>query len=268
MADYIIESTQFWPDDFVLVINSRYTIDSFNPYYIKYHKRKNVYFCAQPAEKINQLKNILMSADIGIALYRPIQGSIGVGNNIRYIGMSSGKIGTYLKYGLPVITNEIGEMSAYIKKYELGTVVDVRKTFFPCYSADDILSWKKNCIQFFKNQLDLNISIKPLIQKLRNINLNKYDKIDINIILCQAEQALQKGNIPQSIQLLLMIVDKNPDHPMALHNLGIIHLKIGEREQGLRYMNKALNLDPQNETIINNLNKMQLNEKGESSWFK
>ncbi|ETR67841.1 MAG: Glycosyl transferase family 2 [Candidatus Magnetoglobus multicellularis str. Araruama] len=238
MADYILESTRFWPDDWVLVINNRYA-NKTNPYYEHSFNRDKVFFCAHPSEKVHQLENILLSADMGIALYRPLQRSIGCGNNIRYIGMSSGKIGTYLKYGLPVITNEIGEMSTYIKKYDLGTVIDVRKAFVPSYSGDNIASWKKNCIQFFNHQLDLNISIKPFIQKLKNITSNHDKKNEINTILYQAKQALQQGNMAKSIQLLLMIVDKNPDHPMALHYLGVIHLKIGEREQDLRYMNKA-----------------------------
>ena len=240
MADYILESTRYWPDDWVLVINNRYA-NKTNPYYAHYYNRDRIFFCAHPSENVRQLENILLSADIGVALYSPLKGSIGCGNNIRYIGMSSGKIGTYLKYGLPVITNDIGEMSACIKKYELGTVVDVRKPLLPCYSAEKIISWKKNCIQFFNTQLDLNISIKPFIQKLKNITSNHDKKNEINTILYQAKQALQQGNMAKSIQLLLMIVDKNPDHPMALHYLGVIHLKIGEREQGLRYMNKAYN---------------------------
>ncbi|KPA09281.1 family 2 glycosyl transferase [Candidatus Magnetomorum sp. HK-1] len=259
MADFIIESTRFWPDDWVLVINNRYKNDLSNPYYAKYNQQEKVFFLSHPAEQLSQLENILLSADMGVALYRPIQGSIGCGNNIKNIGMSSGKIGVYLKYGLPVITNDIGEMSSYISKYKLGIVIDTKKPLLINFSSENIIFWKKKCVQFFNDQLDLNKTIRIFFKSLKRAYIDKLKKNEIDSIIVQSEQEFQIGNISKSLQLLLMITDKFPDHPIVLNNLGVIHWKIGERNQGIKYLKKALYKDEQNSIIISNLRKMQIN---------
>ena len=256
MADYILESTRFWPDDWVLVINNRYA-NKINPFYAHYYNRDNIFFCDHPTDRVSQLENILLSADIGIALYRAINGSIGVGNNIRYIGMSSGKIGTYLKYGLPVITNDIGEISSSIQKYQLGTIIDTRTFFIPDFSVDTIRFWKKNCVHFFNSKLDLNKTIHPLLHYLKGFTINEStNNNEIDILLDHAEHEFFVGNVSKSVKLLLMIIDKYPDHPMALNDMGVIHWNTGDLEQGVQYLKRAIDKDPLNTTIISNLKKM------------
>ena len=39
--------------------------------------------------------------------------------NIANIGMSSGKIATYMQYGLPVLINELGEISSHVREQGL-----------------------------------------------------------------------------------------------------------------------------------------------------
>ena len=257
MADYIIESTRYWPYDWVLVINNRYTNDIKNPYFANRHRYNKVFFCSHPVETISQLENVFLSSDMGIALYRSLNHSIGCGKNIKYVGMSSGKISTYLKYGLPTITNEIGEYSEHITKNQLGVVIDTRKPFIPFFSQEHLQKLKLNCIRFFNSYLDLNITIKPLLQLLKGVKKYQADNNEIDTTLANAEIEFQNGNIRKSLQQLLIIIDKYPKHPMALNDLGIIHWKMGEREQGIQYLKRALYYSQHNEIIRNNFNQMQ-----------
>jgi hypothetical protein len=60
------------------------------------------------------------SVDLGIALYRPTYDKKSLGNNIKYIGLTSGKFAPYLSNGNPVIVNEIDFMSDYELTFKIG----------------------------------------------------------------------------------------------------------------------------------------------------
>jgi len=167
MADHIIESSQHWSDDWVLVVHNRYGLDHVTrPYYEKYKKFTNVLFSKQPIADPNQLNHLIRSADIGIALYKPQENNIWTGNNIRYIGMASGKIASFLQNGVPVIVNEIGQMSALIREHKLGFVVDDKKKIIIDIPIDELSKRKINCINFSKQNLDLNRNIHLLLQRI------------------------------------------------------------------------------------------------------
>jgi glycosyltransferase involved in cell wall biosynthesis len=64
-----------------------------------------------------QLNYIVAKADIGLAIYDPKD------ENVRNIGLSSGKIFKYLAFGKPVILNEMQYLSDYIRERNLGVSV-------------------------------------------------------------------------------------------------------------------------------------------------
>ena len=170
MTKFLIESTQSWREDWALVIHSRYGLDQAAlPYYEKYKEWDNVYFSLKPTSQPDQLYKILHSADVGVALYKPLANDIWAGNNIKYVGMASGKIATYLQHGLPVMINEIGEMSNHVRNAGLGVVVDTSKKIDISFSDEDLSMWRKNCFSFFEEKLDLNHTIIPLVKTIKSL---------------------------------------------------------------------------------------------------
>jgi hypothetical protein len=99
------------------------------------------------------MSEFIQSADLGFALYQPTYKTIWEGRNIKHIGLSSGKIATYLQHGVPVATNELGEISNLIRKFGAGQVFSLNKLFIPENpSAESIVA----CKALFEKHLDLN----------------------------------------------------------------------------------------------------------------
>jgi glycosyltransferase involved in cell wall biosynthesis len=109
---------------------------------------------------------------LGIGLYCPIYSGAylhpNTGKNIKYIGLSSGKISTYLQNGLPIIVHDDTMYSQKIDKYNFGYAVK---------SVDDIANILENfkpnqqineeCLRFFYDELDFN-NYKSMILEILN----------------------------------------------------------------------------------------------------
>ena len=170
MVTYLIESAQNWPDDWVLVLHNRYGLDKCTlQYYRQFQDQPNLHFSLTPESDPNHLYKLLHSADLGIGLYRSYPNSIWLGKNISNLGMASGKISTYLQHGVPVLVNEIGELSDCVRKHELGLVVDDRYKIQLSVNDNDLNQWKSNCYHFFSRRLNLNQTIAPLLQHIQRI---------------------------------------------------------------------------------------------------
>jgi len=61
---------------------------------------------------------LVQGCDVGVALYNGDES-----DNIKYVGLSSGKIAQYLKYGLPIIVNDLPAWDEIIPKYNCGGVI-------------------------------------------------------------------------------------------------------------------------------------------------
>lgn len=120
--DQIILSTKNWSNEWCLLVHHRYgNVLEFKQ---KYKGYERVHFSNYPALNFEQLSELISIADVGIALYKATYDSIFTGKNIEYIGLSSGKIATYLQNGKPVIVNNIGLYSELIRKFCAGIVLE------------------------------------------------------------------------------------------------------------------------------------------------
>jgi hypothetical protein len=109
---------------------------------------------------------MLHGADLGIALYNPTYDTPWTGRNIANIGMSSGKIATYMQYGLPVLINELGEISSHVREKGLGAVTrDVSEIPGILYHFDPE-SMRGRCLAFFAEHLDAKLYLPDLQRAL------------------------------------------------------------------------------------------------------
>ena len=172
MIDELIESIDKWPDDWVLVIHGRYGQNYLNKNFVeKVEKSKKIFFSSEPCEKFNDLSILLHSADAGIAFYKPCYTCSLDGNNIKNIGLSSGKLAVYLQHGLPVITNATEPWTSYIKTYNLGMVIKEPRDIENCFNQNITREdFKENCYRFFYEYLDLDKTIIPLLDAIKRFN--------------------------------------------------------------------------------------------------
>ena len=69
-----------------------------------------------------ELDALVVSADVGIALYSEKE----LGYRATYMGLAAGKIGNYLKCGVPVIATKLPSLS-YIEEYQCGILIEFEK---------------------------------------------------------------------------------------------------------------------------------------------
>lgn len=117
----LAELAKGWGKEKVLVFHTSHNIEQ-DAYYIDMKKviegQKNILFSMKPVPN-DELDSLVASATIGIALYSVEELSY----RAEYMGVAAGKIGNYLKCGIPVIVNRLPSLS-YIEEYKCGILID------------------------------------------------------------------------------------------------------------------------------------------------
>lgn len=179
MTKELLKSATTWSNNWVLVIHDR--LARKNKLVLKFSKQnpEKILFTNKVFVNDEEFDKFISSADVGLAFYKYGYDNDFDSKNLLFIGLSSGKINTYLKNGVPVICNYIGELSEYIQKRNLGTVLENIEQL-----SDDVLdtvlinSSGKNCIDFFSENLDMNLKL-PEITLLINQAIDN-ENIEIN----------------------------------------------------------------------------------------
>lgn len=171
MFDEIIKGIELWPVDWALFIHSRYGLSGDRIKQIPSHLINSKLFISNvPEIPFHELDQLFSQMSFGLAFYKPDYSNRYLGDNIKYLGKSSGKIATYLKHGLPVITNEIGLMAREIKKYKLGCVVGTPAEIGPLLETKKMIKhFDSNCVSYFNDHLDFNIYCDKFISKLEEV---------------------------------------------------------------------------------------------------
>jgi hypothetical protein len=158
MTREIISSVTAWPDDWVLVVHERYgqttkTLEALglDPGLIPEGK---VYLSSHATTMVDGMGGILAGVSAGLAFYRPDYSGIYTGKNLEYLGLASGKISTFMRYGVPTVMNEVGLYSVLAREHGFGLVAkDAANigTLLPLL-ADS--SWGESARRFYDVHLD------------------------------------------------------------------------------------------------------------------
>lgn len=170
MVNDLILNTENWDDDWVLVLHGRYNDHDMQRFQQRHKPAKRVFFTPRSGLPFEALQSLVQAADLGIALYRPTFADAHEGNNLKYLGMSSGKISTYLQHGVPIVVNDIGEMADHVDEYQLGIHVHTLDELPARLRATDRATlgrWRENCYQYFERNLDLQTRINPLLDAIK-----------------------------------------------------------------------------------------------------
>jgi hypothetical protein len=111
------------PADIKLVIHNRFRIDCESEIYKLFGSKPNVELHDAYFEDNKDALDFLSNFDYGLCLYIPQEDNMYLGDNLRYVGLSSGKFAMFAQAGLPVIVNNPFQCSL-IKQYESGFTID------------------------------------------------------------------------------------------------------------------------------------------------
>lgn len=125
-AAELLASAPYWPEEFVLVVHTRYRPDPQEEYALLLQGAQSdrviVDLDPLPAEDYERL---VASADIGLVLYKSIVDEERwethyLQKNLQVIGLSSGKFSQYLKCGLPVVSVAQDAYDELLTEYGFG----------------------------------------------------------------------------------------------------------------------------------------------------
>jgi glycosyltransferase involved in cell wall biosynthesis len=247
----LFESSEHWNNEWVIVLHQRYKqYDNFTLEKIAGKNRKNIYISPFPVLAFENMHQLLHAADLGLAFYLPQRTNASDGNNLLNIGMSSGKISTYLQHGLPIMINELGEMSSFVQEYQLGRVI---KSIYDSplalqnLTTDNLSEYRNNCYRFFEEKLDLNVTMKPLLSTIHSLpnedfslQTDNHEKIsaclndyDVSIILATKNRAqllddmltsLENASVGVRYEVIVIEGNSSDNTIEILHKHGIEHI--------------------------------------------
>ena len=164
MIAEIIELICSLDEKWVLILNSRFgdMPKQFQDIIVRNNISDRVFINQDPVADISEMHSILDGVSYGLAFYKPIYTNKYLGKNIENIGLASGKIATYCKNNIPVITNANGNISELLFKYNAGLFIkDITK--LPS-KIDSIIINSDGPKELFLNELDF-LKFKDLINK-------------------------------------------------------------------------------------------------------
>ena len=128
---------------------------------------KNIFF--HKAVPTDTVLNYTASADIGIAL---IQNTC-----ISYNFCMPNKLFEYAMAGLPVIVSNVKEMSAFVKKYQMGTILMSNTVEAVIDGIDELLSMDLNTLSQNSRKAALEYSWGHQETKMKKVYQNLYESI-------------------------------------------------------------------------------------------
>jgi hypothetical protein len=169
MINELILSVNNWPEDWVLVLHNRYLLSDFEKNKLLSANKQKIFISTIPIPDFHDIFKLIQSADIGLVLNQPSYTSMNNGNNLKYLGFSSGKFSTYLQHGLPVIANDCGLINKCIREYHLGYSIYHLSEISNILSNGIPREYNEHCYSFFGKYLNLDNQIKPLLEKIDSI---------------------------------------------------------------------------------------------------
>lgn len=183
MTDYLIQSAVDWPEDWCLVLHSRYSGEEHKQeygteshadiLYRKYNHHPRIVFSREPFERQRDMTAFICSADAGVSLYKATHDNMYTGKNLEFIGMDSGKSIAYLQHGIPLITNDQGEMGRLVRDHRLGMVIDDSAPFNVSEITPYLEEFRSSIPAFAGSCLDLEALMLPVLQRLDEIQSGK-----------------------------------------------------------------------------------------------
>ena len=163
----LLSFVHYLPYDWVIVAHSRYK-------YVATIQDENIgvklfFSFDKPIENIDEMGIMLSDCDAGFCTYEPSYDSIYTGDNIRYIGLSSGKTTTFLQYGVPVVIENMNIWADLVEQYGFGFEL---KKLTDLSRLNEIIDEDKSkkAISYFDNHLDAALFFPKVWEVIEKTN--------------------------------------------------------------------------------------------------
>ena len=122
----------------------------------------------------------------------------------------------------------------------------LKNGFRQIYERTDILKLISNAMAT-KNSIEIENTFRKILESL-NGELSNQEGIDM----------LNAGNIEGAQTAFLNSIEQNPEFTIAYNNLGLLSCQQGKYRDAIKHFEKALELEPSDPTIIENIKKVSL----------
>jgi len=180
MTSLIIKCVVDWPEEWVLVVHERYgrtrelLSGEFDACAGLLGRR--IFLSDAATENVDDMGGILAGVAAGLAFYKPDFKGPYTGKNLGNLGLASGKISTYLRYGVPVIMNEVGLYAEEARLFQFGCVVEQPGNIKDSFNEIGHKKYQQNARDYFAKKLDFNIYRDDIGSRLLSINDNNERK--------------------------------------------------------------------------------------------
>lgn len=171
MTGRILQSVAGWPRGWALIVHERYgrTRERLRAELaqVAHLVGRSIFLSDTAPDMVDDMGSVLAGVAVGLAFYEPDFKGPYSGKNLQHLGMASGKISTCLRYGVPVILNDIGLYPGEARRFGFGRVVQ---------SPEQIAGQLDFCLdarcsssarRYFLEVLDFNVHAQRLWSRLR-----------------------------------------------------------------------------------------------------
>jgi hypothetical protein len=177
MISQIIKCVADWPEEWALIVHARYgrTRELLAGDFAAFADLldRKIFISDAATAMVDDMGGILAGISAGLAFYEPEYKRIYYGHffgkNLEYLGLSSGKISTYLRYGVPVIINEVGIYAEDARQFRFGCVVEGPEQIKDCLDKISHEEYRRNAVDYFARKLDFDIYRNKIWSRLEAI---------------------------------------------------------------------------------------------------
>lgn len=174
----MIEFAHYIPSDWVLVAHSRYKYKS--SIESDMIGTKLFFSCDAPIENLDDMGTLMSSCHMGFCSYKPDYTTVFTGDNIKYIGLSSGKATTFLQYGIPVLIDNMNIWNELVESNKIGLLLRKPEDLLKL-SAINSHEYADNAIRFFDEHLDAKIYWSAISKEVEiNATIGHFNKRKFN----------------------------------------------------------------------------------------
>ena len=172
MTGRILKSVAGWPEDWALIVHERYgrTRERLRAELapVGHLVGRRIFLSDDAPDLVDDLGTVLAGVSAGLAFYEPDFKGPYSGRNLQHLGMASGKISTYLRYGVPVILNDIGLYPGEARRFGFGRVVESPEQIAGQLDACREERCGSSARSYFLEKLDFNVHVHGLWSRLRD----------------------------------------------------------------------------------------------------